>query len=249
MNAAMWLVVLTSTQEEPVPREARPIIEERKEKGFALGLLGRVEIPSGDVSDDGLSYSDLFHTGFGLAAEGEYSLNSGSDWLRISAYASLGFDRFQGDRFTDDVGDSVRPEALDRLTLLVGPKLVFLIDEPVFSGHLIFFEVRAGAGLARYASVDAEFVVGGVRSTHDFFDAGVKSAFEVALRVGISSETLSFGIGLGIWSVGGPDPGSDLSSGVDPDRMSGFMIELGYELRFCPPEILRGGLTPSRVAQ
>jgi hypothetical protein len=220
LRVATCLVALS--QDAPPVRESGP--------AFTLAARGRVSSLSGDAGD-GLDASDFLRTGYGSSLQ--LSWLADPDRSSLGLWASLGFDRFGGESFNDDLGDRVSVDDLDRFLLLAGGRVKFMFKEPVFRGNPIFIDVRLGGGLALYEEVEADFQVGGVTTEGvEVFDAGLQGAGEAALTVGVDSPTFAFGLGFAVRWLGGPDRGSDVSSFVNPGIWIDLSFELGWEYRF-----------------
>lgn len=198
-------------------------------QAFGVALRARVTDPGGHLGS-GLTYDDFFDAGYGAAVEGSWL--SVRRHLGIGAYASVAWDRFGGDGFTDDLGDSISLEALDRLLLLAGGRLRFFLEEPVFQGNPLFIDVRLGVGAAHYFSTDGDFVIGGTPLPDvRVIESGFRPAGEGGLSVGLSSRTFSFSLGAAVRLIGEPEAGNALSSIVDPGLWVDVSFEFGWELR------------------
>jgi len=204
-------------------------VQEEK-PAFEAAMKARITDIGGDAGD-GLEYSDFFRGGYGASLQVSWIVSP--ETSSVGLWASLGFDRFGGDGFSDDVGDRVRADPLDRYLALAGARARLLFDEPVFHGNPIFLDLRAGGGTAYHQDVEGAFRVGGVTLKGvEIFDAGFQAAAEVALSAGVASRSFQFGFGLGLRWIGGPDRGSGASTIVDPERWMDVSFEVGWEYRF-----------------
>ena len=197
---------------------------------FEAAVRGRATDVSGGAGE-GLEYSDFFRAGFGTSLQVSWILAPEESSLGL--WASLGFDRFGGDGYSDDLGDRVSTDPLDRYLLLAGPRLRVLFDEDVAEGNFIFLDLRAGGGAAYFDEVQSVFHVGGVtRKGVELLAAGWTGASELALSAGMTSRTVHFGLGLGYRWIGAPERGSGASGVVDPEGWRDLFFEIGWEYRF-----------------
>ena len=201
-----------------------------QDPAWEASLRGRVSDPNGGAGD-GLEYSDFFRTGYGASLQVSWMLDPAASSLGL--WGSLGFDRFGGGGYRDDLGDRVSAEPLDRLLAMGGARVRFLFDESERRGHSLFLDLRFGGGAAVYDDVEGVFHVGGVTTKGvEIFDGGVQAAGEIATSFGVASRTFHFGFGPAYRWIGGPERGSGASSVVDPEVWGEFSFELGWEYRF-----------------
>jgi hypothetical protein len=193
----------------------------------SLGLYGRISFPdNGNVTQDGVTWSDLFDVGYGGSLEGDIQAVMGPGWA-VGGYLSVGYDSFNGITNTDDLGDTVHPHAMKQLSILAGVKSTGWFD-PIF-----FWEGRIGFGVVHYYPVLADFNIGGIQSNdQEFFRASDRFCFEIGGRVGVGSPSFAVSFGFGLRVMDSPSRGRDVTSFIDPDVLDTFILDLGLIARF-----------------
>jgi hypothetical protein len=195
---------------------------------LSLALNGRVTILLGGnfESTGTFEYFDIFDAGIGVSLEGNLLFRLDPD-LSLGPYVSLGLDQFTGLSVTDEVGDTMKPDALTVFTFLVGAKSRSLL------GSGWFWDLYGGLGFAQISAVDATLVIGGVPFTgQELFAASTVFTGEIGARVGWSSPHWGVALGLGYRYMGGPDPGKDVTSNVNPEGMDSITLDLGVQYTF-----------------
>lgn len=215
------ILLAAMLQAEYQPGEVRrPYVE------TSVSFMGRFGVPGGgDVTVDGLTYGDLFDHGWGASVEGDLLYDFHPD-LWLGGYVSLGFDTFDGDREADSFGDTMEPDRMDIYSLIVGGRAV------QYFGEVAFWEGRIGLGVAHYGDVDARFVLGGVPSDAELFEASTRAIFDMGARLGFGTPRVTGDFGFGLRIAGAPRRGDGVTSFVDPESLGIFYLEAGVTLRF-----------------
>ena len=193
----------------------------------SVALYGRVSFPSdGDVTQDHVTWSDLFDPGLGVSLEGDVLVNVGHE-ASVGGYLSVGWDTFNGVRNVDDFGDTLDPGEMRMVTVIAGAKWLGWFD-PLF-----FWEGRIGLGMVHTDAVKADFILSGVLfPDQEFFKASNRAVFELGGRVGYGTPNVAVDLGMGFRVLGAPGRGKDVTNFVSPDPLVTFMIELGVLFRF-----------------
>ena len=189
----------------------------------SLLVAGRVSAIGGEVDPYvPVDYDDIFGTGYGLMLDGRlmWKLDEIS-WM--GCYLSLGWDRYDGRRDTDYLGDSLEPDEMEMTTALVGARWVTMIH-PRF-----YCEAHVGVGLVHYGDVDGTLVLGGVPENVKVFDATTRGAFDVGGRLGYTRRRFLAEIGFGIRLQGHPD---DADLDFDSSTAVILALEAGVGFQF-----------------
>jgi hypothetical protein len=190
---------------------------------FDVGIVGRVSLPSGTVeSQIPLHYNDLFGTGYGFSVEGSALFPIGPKW-HLGPYLSVGWDSFGGKTFTDSTGDTLTPDRLTDLTVLVGARS--LLD----LGHHFGWEAHVGLGAASTSAVDAVFVTGGVPLDTQLFKSSTVFAADFGTRFTYDVGQVFFQVGLGVRTQSSPKE-SDFAFNSGP--LTTVEFEFGAGIRF-----------------
>lgn len=197
--------------------------------GFADGEIGWISGPGGTVVfvDDTISWSDLFHSGWG--GEIEIAVTPGAsrghpESLRTGFYLALEIDHFEGDSVSSG-SSQVRPGDLDMATLIVGGKGTHRLSEgTVASG-------RVGIGAVHYSAVEATYTGPLVPAvTGEFLEDTWTFAFETRGGVGVKLGVVVLSVGLGMRILGPPREGDGLD--MDSGAFWTFDLDFGAELGF-----------------
>ena len=193
----------------------------------ALSFYGRASFPSDtEVTIDGLYYSDFFDAGLGLGAELDILTFVTPHW-GVGGYVSATWDRFGGNTLRFSSGDEARPEDMDLSTVIIGGKVMQR------AGPFVTWEGRIGLGVVHYSSVNWSGIDAGAPfSDEQLFKSTSRVAFEIGARIGFGNPTIEGDFGFGVRIMGGAQRGRDVTSFVDPDVLTTFMLELGITLRF-----------------
>jgi len=177
--------------------------------------LGQVDLP-GDIAD----YSQLFHSGLGLAVEGTLLFPLGRKW-HIGPYLSLVWDSYEGERF-DSGPTELLPETMHQRTVLVGPR--FLLS----MGRVAQLDLHLAFGAVHYSKLEGTFTTTAPQQG-SVFAASTKFAFDFGIRFNILAGPLFFDAGFDLRSQAAPDAG-DLP--VDPKTMVVVGLEFGAGVHF-----------------
>jgi hypothetical protein len=198
---------------------------------LTLGAWGRLTAIDGTVIDNfpfdaDVEYGDLFDPGVGIRLEAGLLWTLDPGW-EAGLLVTFGFDRFHGARAFDSAGDSLEPEDLEAVTILVGFRGIY------FDPSGFWADARFLVGAVRWSDVDATFVLGGTPTSGvAFFDEVTRFALELGLRSGFQAGPLLLGLGVGFTVQGGPSRGSDVGHEVDPTAVLSGYLELGIEAGF-----------------
>jgi hypothetical protein len=200
----------------------------------SLAVYGRVSFPSStEVTTDGLWYSDFFDPGLGVSIEGDLLSYITPHW-GVGGYVSVNWDRFDGESVGFPNGDFLEPDHMDLTSVIVGAKVIQRVSPFfVWDGHL-------GIGLVHYSSTKwsgfdsapTPPTPPGPFSGEELFRSTNTVVGEIGGRVGFGGPHLEVDLGFGIRIMGGPERGRDVTTFVDPDILTTFMIELGVTGRF-----------------
>ncbi|HLF92614.1 MAG TPA: hypothetical protein VJB14_04080 [Planctomycetota bacterium] len=193
----------------------------------SVALYGRASFPGdSDVTQDGVTYADLFDPGLGFSVEGDVLVDMTHDWS-VGGYVSVGWDTFVGVREVDDFGDTLEPDTMELFSAIAGAKAVGTFD-PHF-----FWEGRVGLGVVHYDAVEADFILSGTTfADQEFFRTSDRAVFELGGRIGMGTPHVAIALGMGFRIMGGPSRGKDVTNFIDPDPLVTFMLELGVMVRF-----------------
>lgn len=193
----------------------------------SLGVYGRVSFPSfTEVTADGVTYADLFDVGWGVSVEADLQTIVDRQWA-IGGYVSFGWDSFDGQTDVDSFGDAVHPDSMDMITVLAGVKSTGWFDD------VFFWDGRMGLGWVHYNKVLADFSIGGTFfADQEFFRASDNVVFEMGGRFGIGTPSLAVSFGMAFRIIGPPSRGANVTSFVDPDVLTTFIMDLGLMIRF-----------------
>jgi outer membrane autotransporter protein len=180
--------------------------DDRKDPRVSIVLHAKASSLSGEVDSGlGVDYDDLFETGFGLELEGAYLFTVGK-WS-IGPYLALGWETYDGDRFTDALGDTLETESLDLLSVVAGFEAI------VHFAQGLFLNLHIGFGAADYSAVEGTVTISGIPMSVDVFESTTAFAFALGARFGYQVDRFMFDLGLGVRSQGAPDAADlDLSS-------------------------------------
>jgi hypothetical protein len=258
--AFLLAVCASQNQEPPAPKqepESKPVAysPENPRPVLHIGATGRGLFPVSSMARDinavpngspfptgdllaAFDWSDFFKVGVGGSLEfdvlWERSRAEGAppvedEWV-MGAYATIGFDVFQGSKASDPRGSSLDPENLEVFSFLLGPKLVRHF------GDGFFIDGRLGMGVVHYASVDADMhlVPFGPGSPQDFrgefLRATATFGMELGFRGGLRSGSTSFVLGAGVRILAAPDRGNNAE--ISASTLVALGIDLGVELGF-----------------
>lgn len=189
--------------------------------GFLIG--GRISGMAGEVDPwIPVDYEDLFGTGVGVFVEGRvmWEIDMGT-WM--GGYLSLGWDGYEGRRYTDAYGDSLEPDEMEITTALVGLKWIYLFTPRVYvEGH-------GGIGVAHYGDVDGTFTSGGIPEPVRIFEASTAGVFDMGVRLGYTRKRFVAEIGFGIRFQGAPD---NADFDFDSTGPAVFALEAAIGLQF-----------------
>lgn len=236
MKKVLWALVLGACPSTAFAQEfALPwgkeveVARERagRHASASVALYGRVSFPGdSDVTQDGVTYGDLFDPGLGFSIEGDFLVNLAHDWS-VGGYLSIGWDTFQGVRNIDDFGDTLEPDTMDLFSVIAGGKAMGTFD------RLFFWEGRIGLGYVHYDAVKADFILSGIPyRNQEFFKASDRAVFEMGGRIGMGTPHFGVDLGMGFRVMGGPSRGKDVTNFIDPEPLVTFMLELGVMIRF-----------------
>lgn len=193
----------------------------------SLAFYGRVSFPGDtDVTVDNLFYSDFFDPGLGVSVEGDL-LTFVTPHLGVGGYLSVGWDSFDGSRLRFTSGDEAAPDNMDLTSIFIGGKVMQRISP------FVTWEGRMGLGLVHYSAVKWSGIDTGVPFTdEELFRTINRGAFEMGARIGVGSRHIEADFGMGLRIMGGAARGKDVTSAIDPELLTTFMLELGLVLRF-----------------
>jgi hypothetical protein len=193
----------------------------------SFSFYGRVSFPSDtQVTIDDLWYSDFFDPGLGLGAEADLLTYVTPHW-GVGGYLSVGWDTFGGQRLHFSNGDEVEPDDMEQTTVILGAKVVQRISP------YAIWEGRIGMGMVHYSAVNWSGIDTGVAFSNEQLFASVnRFVFEIGGRVGFGSPHLEGDFGFGVRIMGGAKRGRDVTTFIDPDILTTFMLELGITARF-----------------
>ena len=195
--------------------------DEAPDIAYTVAVLGRLSSLDGNVEGNA-DYDDLLENGDGFLIEGVAGWLAGPG-LRVGPYLSIGFDRYDGDTFTDTAGITFEPDKLELITVMVGGKAQFLLGGGV---HVTMGMV---IGAAHYRSSDGTLTIGGTPSDVDMIDATTVFTFGGDLRLGYSVASFFVEIGVGVRNQEGPNSGIP---NVEPGSLGTLAFEFGIGLRF-----------------
>lgn len=189
----------------------------------SVSLQGRYSIPLGTVDPDiPADYGDLFKGGLGFSVEGTLLFRVAPKW-RLGPYLSIGWDSYDGKSDTDDLGDTLKPDAMDLTSVLVGARAILDL------GPQAQLDLHMGFGATHYGAVDGVFTTGGVPLDVVVFKSSTKFAFDIGTRFNFLAGPAFFDVGIDIRSQGAPDNGDFL---FDSGTLVTFGIEFGAGIRF-----------------
>jgi hypothetical protein len=193
----------------------------------SLSFFGRVSWPSDtDVTIDHLWYSDFFDVGWGVTVEADL-LQFVAPHYGVGGYLSYNWDQFNGNTIVFPNGDTATPDHMTLNSAFLGAK---------FLQHLnpwVVWEGRMGAGIVHYSRTTWSGVDLGVPfSNEELFKSITRGAFEIGGRIGAGSPTIQADFGFAVRIMGGAARGKDVTSAIDPDILTTFMLELGLSIRF-----------------
>lgn len=202
-------------ESEPFPADA--VTRTISFTGFARAST----LEGGKGYGDAYDWADLFDTGAGLGGEIAWMWNRGGQHGGV--YLGIGFDRYDGERLVDDVGDTLETDDLEIVSLLAGVKVM------AFHRAGWTLELRAGGGPALFGSVDADATFGGIPFTNlELYERTVVGAGEAAVRLGWGP----IQVGVGGRYLAPPKVGDDFLNDVDPDPSLTVFVEAAIHLRF-----------------
>lgn len=234
----MSLLLLAGVQ-EPAPTTLR------REPDFSLSAGAKVRwstpfgVADGDVDwisgsggavvviDEQITWSDLFHSGWGGEVEVAVMPGRSSDvqgGFRYGGYLALQIDHFEGDSVSEGAF-KVRPDDLEMATALVGVKGLHSLSDSTVAGG------RFGIGAVHYSSVDATYtgpLVDGVRD--EFLEDTWTFASEFRGHAGLKLGPVALTAGIGLRVLFPPSEGDrlDLNSGAFWTFDVDFGAEIGY---------------------
>ena len=190
----------------------------------SISIQGRLSVPLGTLKVSGIdeNYVDAFNGGLGVQGEGSLLFPLGRKW-HIGPYLALGWDSYGGT--TDRVsGDKLRPEELELMTFLVGPRALLQM------GRHTQMDLHMAFGPAHYSKVDGTFTPGGgVPQEGVVLKSSTRLAFDLGIRFNAVSDTAFFDVGFDFRTQGEP-AGGNLP--VNPGALFSFGLELGAGVHF-----------------
>ena len=182
--------------------------------------------------DQHLSWSDLFHSGWGFDLELDIMFGDASGRGRMrtpgfdyGAFLAVMVDEFTGGSVSDSGGNFIHPDNLNMNTFLVGGKVIQSFDQGFFA------DGRFGLGAVHYSAVNATF---GGPLLPDFHDELLKDTWTFALDLrghgGIRLGPVGLTIGMGFRFLVPPSEGARVS--LDSGPLWVFDIDLGAEIGF-----------------
>jgi hypothetical protein len=182
--------------------------------------------------DQHLSWSDLFHSGWGYDLEFDIMFGDASGRGRMrtpgfdyGAFVAVLVDQYGGGSVSDNGGNFMRTDNLNMTTLLVGGKVIQSLDQGFFA------DGRFGVGAVHYSTVEATF---GGPAIPDFRDELLKDTWTFALDLrghgGIRLGPVGLTLGLGFRFLVPPSEGARVS--LDSGPLWIFDIDLGAEIGF-----------------
>ena len=230
ISLAAWMfpsTALAAQNDElwPLPGAIQAWANRPSKPGEVIGrmeIVGRISGIAGDLEPAmNLGYEDLFGSGWGVAMEGSI-LARGQGW-DLGGFLSVGWDSFPGRKFTDDFGDSLKPDTMDIITVLVGFKGLYDL------GHGFTMDTRVGLGAALYHPVDGTLILSGIPLEIEVFKATTAVAFDFGFRFGYTVDPVFFDLGLGVRLQGPPKNGDLDFNSAGPAIVA---LEAGVGLRF-----------------
>jgi hypothetical protein len=216
------LLALVAWQSDPPPEVLEPRVSVSGHLGMAFISGGVGKDFFGDYIMD---YPDLFQPGVRIGLEGSVLFPSGA--ARVGVIVGLDRYSFDGRTFTDDVGDTLRPDTMELFTVLGGVRFVM----PVAPHWLV--DTHAGLLLVHYDAVDAVFNVGGVEfAGQELFAATNTGGFDMGGRIAYDFGRVTLDLGFGLLMLGPPRRGADVTSAVDPMPPLGVYLEVGVTATF-----------------
>jgi hypothetical protein len=254
LPADLWreptAVATTAEPENVLPWETqdefdRGRVRAKSDLVVNAALHGRWGIPFGSADrdvfvygggiflvDQQLSWSDLFHSGWGFDLELDIMFGDASGRGRMrtpgfdyGAFVALMVDEFSGGSVSDSLGNFIHPDNLNMNTFLVGAKVIQSFDQGFFA------DGRFGLGAVHYSAVNATF---GGPLIPDFRDELLQDTWTFAMDLrghgGIRVGPVGFTIGMGFRLLAPPSEGARVS--LDSGPLWVFDIDLGVELGF-----------------
>lgn len=193
----------------------------------SLAFYGRASFPGdSDVTIDNLFYSDFFDPGLGVSVEGDILTFVTPHW-GVGGYLSVGWDTFDGATIRFSSGDQATPEDMKLTSVFAGGKVMQRISP------FVTWEGRMGLGIVHYSSVKWSGIDTGVPfSNEELFRTINRGAFELGARIGVGSRHIEADFGFGVRIMGGAARGKDVTTAIDPELLTTFMLELGVVVRF-----------------
>jgi hypothetical protein len=216
---------LNAQEFAPARIESRINLLQDRKTGIeaSMAIYGRLSGIAGVVDSDlDVNYNDLFGSGLGFVMEGEILGRVGRAWM-IGGYLSVGWDSFDGKSDVDSVGDTLTPDRMDLLTILVGFKAINEISK------YFHWDLHVGLGAAHYGKVDGVFVTGGAPLDVTVFKASTAFAFDFGARIAVDSGPFFAALGMSIRVQGAPS-NADFDFGSRTPAIVAF--ELGIGVRF-----------------
>jgi len=188
-----------------------------------MSLQGHFSVIGGTAdSDFDVRYSDLFKNALGVQVEGTLLWPVGRKW-HLGPYLSVGWDSYDGKKFTDDVGDTLTPDKMDITTILVGVRSIYDL------GRHFSWEGHMGFGAAHSSAVDGVITLSGVPMDVRVFKASTAFAWDLGTRFAYQVGPVVFDAGLGVRVEGAPDNGVlDFNS----EAIVAFEVVFGVGIRF-----------------
>ena len=187
-----------------------------------LGLYARFSAIAGEVDSDlDVDYGDIFGGGGGLQLEGAmfWKMNT---WY-VGAFVSIGVDSYDGEKESDDIGDTLEPDELDITTFLVGFK------SQLTFGKGFYWDLHAGIGIAQWSTVDGTLTRGGIPVEVKVFDSTTVVAFDFGARIGFTTGMFFVDAGFGFRFLGAPD---DAEISFSSSAAATAAFEIGAGLAF-----------------
>lgn len=215
--------------------------------GFNVAAHGRLSLPFGAAGDvdaivigntvivfDHLRYNELFDPGFGASTEVDilFATSRGghgamdSD-VRVGGYAALQGTWFDGQKETDEFGNSIEPEEMVLYSVLAGIKVAGRVSSTAFG------ELRIGFGMTRYEEVTATLrAPGGPGREETLIEQSERFTFESRMHGGVRFGPIAFVAGMGVRAIAGAESASNSVVEFDPQTLWILDFEVGIEIGF-----------------
>jgi hypothetical protein len=146
----------------------------------------------------------------------------GRKW-HLGPYFSVGWDSYDGKKFTDDVGDTLMPDKMDMTTFLVGVRSLYDLG-----GHFSW-DGHMGFGAAHSSTVDGVATPSGVPMDVRVFKSATAFAWDLGTRFAVQAGPVVFDAGIGVRIQAAPH-NADLN--FNSSSIAEFEVESGVGARF-----------------